>query len=118
MTGLTNGPHALIIEWDTKHKGKHAIDYITHYERLAPHLQFGSHVTAEVINPLDGIAGSFGTPSQFSIPTPSSSGSPVPGQPAASFQSLPAAERVMTIWNGTISRLAYVTEETLADESG
>lgn len=117
LTGLSNGPHTLIIEWDTKHKGKHAIDYITHYDRLAPHLQFDGHATAELINPLDGIAGSFGTPGQFSIPTPSSSGSVVPGQPAASFQSLPPDERAMTIWNGTITRLAYVTEETLADDS-
>ena len=118
MTGLTNGPHTLVIEWDTKHKGKHAIDYITHYDRLAPHHQFGGHVTAEVINPLDGIAESFGNPSEFSIPAPSTLGSPAPAQPAVSFQTLPAAERVMTIWNGAITRLAYVTEETLADESG
>jgi hypothetical protein len=117
MTGLTNGPHTLVVEWDTKQKGKHAIDYVTHYNRLTPHHQFSSHTTAEVINPLDGIAGSFGTASQFPIPAPSTLGSPVPGQPAASFQAVPESERVMTIWNGTITRLVYVTEETLAADT-
>jgi hypothetical protein len=117
MTGLSRGSHVLVIEWDTRQKGKHAIDYVTHYDRLAPHNQFGAHTNAEAINPLDGIGVSFGAPRLFPIPAPSSSGSPVPGQPAASFLSLPPAERVMTIWNGTISQLAYVSEEPLVGDS-
>ncbi len=117
MSDLTNGPHRLIIEWDTIHKGKHAIDYITHYDRLAPHSQFGAHVSTEVIDPLDDIAGAFGLPGQFPIPSPATAGSSLPGQPAASFQTLPAAERLMTIWNATISSITYVSEESLAKES-
>jgi hypothetical protein len=35
MTGLTNGPHTLIIQWDTTKAGKHAIDYLTSWDRSA-----------------------------------------------------------------------------------
>ena len=75
MSDLTNGPHRLIIEWDTIHKGKHAIDYITHYDRLAPHSQFGAHVSTEVIDPLDDIAGAFGLPFTGEFPTGTKSSS-------------------------------------------
>src|SRR3989344_5652683 len=38
----TTIPHTLVIEWDIKHSGGHAIDYITHYQRLEPHAGFGN----------------------------------------------------------------------------
>ena len=53
VTGLTSGSHYIDIEWDIKHSGANAIDFITTYNRLEPHItQFG-HV-AEAIDPLFG----------------------------------------------------------------
>src|SRR5688572_6057240 len=117
ITGLTNGPHTLILEWDTLQRGKHAIDYLTSYDRLLPHDQFVSHTTAEAINPVAGIGATFGSSNTFPIPAPSSVGSPVAGQPTTSFEGVPPAERVMTIWNGTVTRLTYLTEELLIGDS-
>src|SRR5262245_55079374 len=34
LQDLPPGPHRLVIEWDTRQNGKHAIDYITHFNRL------------------------------------------------------------------------------------
>jgi hypothetical protein len=112
------GSHTLVLEWDTTQKGKHAIDYIAHFDRLLPHSQFGSHTQPETINPIVGFAGPFAAPQTFPIPAPSSSSSPVADQPTASFNSLPAGERALTIWNGTIANVAYVRQDSAGQDSG
>lgn len=84
ISGASAGPHSLLLEWDTRQFGKHAIDYLTHYNRLQPHTQFGAHTLAETINPISGLADSFDAPATFAIPTPSGAGSAIAGQPAAS----------------------------------
>ncbi|QJB36978.1 T9SS type A sorting domain-containing protein [Chitinophaga oryzae] len=95
--------------------GKHALDYITHFQRLEPHGVF-LHA-AETVNPLLNITGF--PPGYFTstdvepIPAPSSAGSPVAGQPTASFNSLPAAERVMTGYNANITSVVYASEGSL-----
>jgi len=43
----------LILEYDTRHSGANAIDYLTGYNNLEPHMEFWGH-PAEVINPLLG----------------------------------------------------------------
>ena len=75
ITGLSNGSHQVVIEWDILQSGTHAIDYITHFQRLDPHgpPQPFNHA-AETVNPLIGLAGPFGAPSTFPIPAPSSAG--------------------------------------------
>src|SRR5437867_1989295 len=88
FTGLAPGHHNAVIEWDTRQSGKHAIDYITHYDHLAPHDGFRSHSIAEAIDPIVGLTGTFGSPEAFPFPVPAPSGTPVPGQPAASFEAL------------------------------
>jgi hypothetical protein len=118
VTDASPGPHTLVLEWDTTQKGKHAIDYMTHFDRLRPHNQFGSHAEPEAIDPVSGLAGAFAMPQTFSIPAPSASGSPVTGQPAVSFNALPEAERLLTIWNGTITSVAYLRQDSTAQESG
>src|SRR5436190_9403939 len=110
MSGLALGPHRVVIEWATQQGGKHAIDYLTHYERMRPHNQFGAHDRPEIVDPLAGLSGTFAAPRAFPAPLPSSSDSPVPGQPGKSFLALPAAERVLTIWNGAITNAAYLQE--------
>ena len=123
LTGLTVGQqYEYTLEYDTRQGSKQAIDYLTHYQRLEPHSPFGH--TAEVINPriyiLNGkeyqIGLSAGTnPNTFPIPAPATTGTPVAGQPLTSFNALPAAEKLMTIYNGTISSIVYAAQGTLAN---
>jgi hypothetical protein len=99
----TAGTHTLDIEWDIKHSGANAIDYITHYDRIN-----------EDVQPCLGVAGcdasSFST---FAIPVPSSAGTPVDNQPVTSFGALPPEQKVMTIYNGTITSLTYIAQGDL-----
>src|SRR5882762_6604602 len=83
ITGVSTGAHNLKIEWDIRKSGKAGLDYITHYNRLQPHNQFGSHITAESIDPLVDQSNILNT-NTFPIPAPSSAGSIVPGQPTTS----------------------------------
>ncbi len=116
LTGLTvNQNYTLVIALDVKNSGKHALDYITHFQRLEPHGIF-LHA-AETVNPLLNITGF--PPAYFTstdtepIPVPSSAGSPVPGQPSASFNALPAAERVMTGYNADLLSVTYASHGSL-----
>ena len=52
----TSGTHTLVIEWDTTQSGKHAIDYLTSFDR-----------TETTAAPCSGVAGC-GSPTTFSIP--------------------------------------------------
>ena len=121
LTGLTvNQTYTLVIGWDVKHGGKQALDYITHYQRLEPHAPFGH--PAETVNPLLGITGFppayFTSTDTYPIPAPSSAGSPVAGMPTASFNALPAGERVMTGFNADLLSMAYTSQGDLnADQS-
>src|SRR5206468_4768785 len=117
LSGLSVGQHNLVIEWDITQSGKHAIDYLTHYDRLLPHTQFITHTTPEAIQPLDGLSGPFADPNTIPLPAPSSADSPVPGQPTTSFQALPADEQVMTIWNGTVESVSYLSEGSLTNSA-
>jgi len=103
----------LTLGYDIKHSGAHAIDFLTHYDRLEPHAPFGH--AAETVTPTDGVLGISATTTTFAIPAPSSTSpcaSPVSGQPTTSFSSLPAGERVMTLFGGTITAMAYTTTPT------
>ncbi|NIM97599.1 MAG: T9SS type A sorting domain-containing protein [candidate division Zixibacteria bacterium] len=110
MTDLPTGvPIHLTLGYDIKHSSKHAIDYLTHFQRLhdPSHEDAFGH-PEETIDPTIGVPGVSGpATSTFPIPPPSSAGSPVPGQPTNSFNALPASERVMSLWNGTITGVAY-----------
>src|SRR5207247_694479 len=79
-----------------------ALDYFTSYQQLEPHNQFAPFHPAETVNPLLGLVGSFSTPVTFPIPAPGSVGSPMPGQPTASFNALPVGERQITAYNAAI----------------
>src|SRR5262249_5969977 len=59
MTGLTNGPHVVIIEWDIKNSDRDAIDYLTSCHRIV-----------ETVDPLSGLNGTFGPPVSVLIPPP------------------------------------------------
>ncbi len=121
ITGLAPGTHTLIIEYDIKKNYNHAIDYITHYNRLEPHDQF-SH-SAEVIDLLGGLPTVDPTPFNFPIPVPVSNKVVTCtglSQPATSFNSLPASERMFTMFNGdSITDIQYLLSPDLnaSDES-
>ena len=104
MEGLPLGESiTVVLEYDVMHSGKHAIDFLTHYDRIA-----------EAVVPTDGVTGVSDTVGTYPIPAPSSVGSPVPGQPTDAFNALPAAERVMTLFGGEIDGMAYVSEGDLS----
>jgi len=112
LTGLSLGPHIVHIEWDIRDQGKAALDYITQFERLEPHTQFIPSHPAETVDPTVGLTG-IGPPSTRDIDAPDSTGTTVDTQPTASFNLLPANKRVMTIYNGNITDMHYVTQGSL-----
>ena len=107
----TGTPITLTLGYDIKHSRKHALDYLTHFDRLEPHAPFGH--SAESVEPLSGVSGVSATVSVFNIPAPSSAGSSVPGQPTSSFNSLRGSERQMTLYGGTITGVSYASEGDL-----
>ena len=116
---VASATHELIIEWDIKHSGKHAIDYITHYYNLdnpSGSHQGTFHHDEEIIDPTIGFAPGVidnAFTMTYPIPAPSSAGSPVANMPTNSFNGLPPLDRVMTIYNGTITSLSYVSQGDL-----
>jgi hypothetical protein len=54
---LSLASHTVVIEWDTTKSGKHALDYLTSFDR-----------TVTTANPLLGVSGVSGPPSTFPIP--------------------------------------------------
>jgi hypothetical protein len=105
MTDLPlNQTITLVLGYDIKHSGLHALDYLTHYDRLLPHGVFGHG--PESINPVGDIAGlSIDDEVNYAIPAPSSQSSPVDGQPNTSFLALPDAEREMALFGGTFQEV-------------
>jgi len=113
MTGLPIGTRiTLTIGYDIMNSSKHAIDYLTQYNRLLPH-NFGSHATPETINPLTSSGLASAPFTTYKIPAPSSAGSLVAGQPTTSYNNLTAAEMLMTLYNGTIDTIYYLVQGSL-----
>jgi len=116
LTDLPTGTEiVLTIGYDIKHSDKHALDYLTHYDRIndPSHVSTFGH-SDEDIDPLIGVTGVSSTVTTYAIPAPSSVGSPVAGQPTASFNAIPAIERVMTLFGGTISNVVYAVQGDLS----
>ena len=110
----------LVLGYDIKHSDKNAIDYLTQYQRLEPHAQFGH--PAEVVNPTSGVSGVNATIDTTPIDPPSSLNSPVAGQPTTSFNNLVASEgqakAVMTLFGGQFdgpeaNKFQYVSQGSL-----
>ena len=118
---MSNMPTAtvcsLVMGYDIKHSSKNAIDYLTHYNRLNDPLHssaFGH--TPEPLTPTAGVAGINATTTTFPFPAPSVNvlvdadgvgGNPAALQPVTSYNALPAGERVMTLFGGTITNILY-----------
>ena len=128
MTDLpTNGTVVeLVIGYDVKRSGSYAIDYLTHYQRLLPHVLFG-HNQPEVFDPLSGVTGVGSTVTTAPIPVPTrnlvvdpdgAGSDPAAPQPSTSMTALPGAEKVMTLFGGTLIDVSYVTEGDVALATG
>lgn len=103
----------LTLGYDIKHSSKHAIDYLTHYNRLLPH-GFYFHFTPEIIDPLYQSTLPAGTPfTTYPVPVPSAVGTPVPNQPTNSYNALPIEQRLMTLYNGIIDSIYYDVQGSL-----
>lgn len=101
----------LVIGYDVKRNGKHAVSYLTHYQRLDPHEGTFGH-ESELIDPLLAVAGAPATFSTLAIPEPRANVlvDCLPGeleQPAASFSVLNSEEKVMTLYGGQLLDIAY-----------
>ncbi|HEY1164564.1 MAG TPA: hypothetical protein VGE90_05335 [Chitinophaga sp.] len=109
--------YTLVIGFDQRDGSKHALDYITHFQRMESHVIFGH--PAETVDPLLDIAGFpvayFTTTDVFQIPAPDVTGSPVSGQPATSFNALPAGEQLMTGYNMDLLNVVYSSSGSLTD---
>ena len=82
----TSTPITVTLGYDIKHSSAHALDFLTHYQRLQPHTPFGH--PAETVTPTSGVSGIAGTTTTIAIPAPSSTSpcaSPMSGQPTTSF---------------------------------
>ncbi|HEV8481381.1 MAG TPA: hypothetical protein VGR66_11360, partial [Candidatus Eisenbacteria bacterium] len=108
----------LVIGYDARRSGSYALDYLTHFQRLLPHVLF-SHRDPEVFVPLNGITGvtSDITTAPFPLPTsnvtidPDGSGpEPAAAQPLNSMAALPDSQRVMTLYGGTILDVTWDTQ--------
>jgi hypothetical protein len=112
MSSLPTGtPITITFGYDVKHSDKFAIDYLTQYHRLEPHIVFGH--PAEPQDPTAGTALNPLVFTTFPIPVPTAVGSPMPGQPTSSFNALPSGERVFTIYGGTITNIQYGAQANL-----
>jgi hypothetical protein len=112
MSSLPTGtPITITFGYDVTHSSKHAVDFLTYYRRLEPHIVFGH--PAEPIDPTAGTSLNPAVFTTFAIPAPTAVGSPMPGQPTTSFNALPSGERVFTLYGGTISSIVYGAQANL-----
>lgn len=108
MKDLTLGNHAVVIEWDVKHSGANAIDFITHYQRVSETIE----PCGPANHPEDIVPGcNPATFTTFDIPAPTGVNPPLPGLPQAIFNLLPVAQRRMTMYNGTINSMVYTNPQ-------
>lgn len=78
----TTGSHTVVIEWDTTQGGKHAIDYLTSWNR-----------TVTTAKPCLGVSGCSGSPSTFAIPA----------DPQVTGAGVTPVAGSFALWGGTIT---------------
>lgn len=116
LSNIAIDSHTIEVEWDIKHSGKNAIDYITTVvrtppqnlnEEINPCRDVSPCTNAISPTPLTGLNG-FTT---FDIPAPIPSQNVPPGpdaEPQTSFGVLPAADKKFRIYNGVIDSITYI----------
>jgi len=106
------GPRSVDIEWDIRHSGANALDFITNFNLID--FPAGSHVfnfghTQETINPLPE-TGTWASGTAFTIPAPNFGNASV----EATFNAIQGAGKgQIEIWNGNITGLSYISQGSL-----
>ena len=106
------------IGYDTKHSNRHALDFLTTYQHMLPHIPAFGH-DQEMVKPWAGYytdAQVVGNENFFPIPAPSSNGSPVANQPTMEFQDHQThfgGHTQMSMFFGEIVGISYVSEDPL-----
>ena len=97
----------ITLGFDIRHSSRNALDYLTGFQLLDPHTQFG-HL-CEVVDPTVGL--SVPTPfTEWPIPLPNAA------IPANSFDKLPtqslrnSSRTNMSLWGGTLKNIQYVND--------
>ncbi len=87
FTNLAIGSHTVTFQWDTTKSGKHALDYLTTWDRS---------VTGD---PTSGVAGTFGTPTTY----------PIPPDPQVTGAGVTPIAGNFTLYNGEITAVSGYT---------
>jgi hypothetical protein len=104
MKNLTVGtPVTIELGYDITHSGKHAIDYLTQYDRLLPHTFFGH--PAEAVDPTSGVSGVSATTDTETIPSPGNLSTAA----QTGYTNLAADKKVMTLFGGSITSTIVYT---------
>ena len=114
ISGLTPGvTYRVVLGYDTKHGGKHAIDFLTSYDRSTFHSSFG-HGDGELIQPWTVYWQANPGELRYELPEPDGHFVAATGtnQPYDEFLNVRDVEidggAEMTIYNGTIVGMAYI----------
>ncbi len=102
----------ITIGYDVRSDRVNALDYITSFQRIT-----------EAVNPCAGVSpcdlgNTFAIPApNFIVASGQGPGLPPVDQPITSFNALPEADKLMTIYNGQITDVEYVLQGSLTDAS-
>ena len=120
VTDLPLGAHSLDIEWDIKHSGANAIDFVTNYNLInypEPSHLFNFGHGPEVINPITE-SGSWVSGTSSVIPAPSLPGGAVTTYHTQlmAYSNASGPANKFSIWNGNITNMELLTEGNLGSQ--
>lgn len=117
----------IVLGYDIKHSGKHALDFLTDYQRLEPHDGFATNnhggvpSEGETVDPTikqDDLAEAFpGLEAKLNDPPDDTIDITCPSNAMAACLNVPQSERVLSIWNGGFvgGSFQYVDEGNIGD---
>ncbi len=118
----------IVLGYDIKHSGKHALDFLTHYQRLEPHDGFATNnhggvpSEGETVDPTikqDDLTEAFpGLEAKLNDPPDDTIDITCPSNAMAACLNVPQSERVLSIWNGSFvgGSFSYVDEGNIGVE--
>jgi hypothetical protein len=118
VTDLALGAHSLDIEWDIKHSGTNALDFVTNYDLIdfpSPSHLFNFGHNQEIVNPLTE-AGPWVAGTSSVIPAPSLPAGAVTNywNSVMAYSNASGDANKFSIWNGNITGMTLLSEGNLA----
>ena len=98
-------PITMVLEYDVKHQGPFAYDYLTSYQRLEPHTPFGH--PAEIVSPTAGVTIATPTKTEVATPRPPDAEYAGRGSTRTEFWRAAGLEKLMTLFGETITDIEY-----------